>query len=92
MSAMCVPWYVSRANTGLSKHRNPVFLHFYPMNQNLPSVSARELAFGDAPSDMYKALLCERPSAVLLFVRFCCLYVYPSQHKCIAPWVSAPVL
>ena len=29
MSATCVLWYVSRTNTGLSKHHNLVFPHFH---------------------------------------------------------------
>ena len=35
MSAMCVPWYVSCADMGVSKHRDAVFVHFCPLNQNL---------------------------------------------------------
>ena len=38
MSATCVPWYVQRGNTGLSKHSDPVFLHFSPLNQGLAHV------------------------------------------------------
>ena len=41
MSAMCVPWYVSRANTSLFKHGDPVFLNFCHLNQDLAHVSAR---------------------------------------------------
>ena len=39
MSATCVQWYVLRENTGLSKHGNPMFLHFCPLKQNLAHVS-----------------------------------------------------
>ena len=38
MSAACVPWYVPRCNMGLSKHGDPVFPHFCPLNQNLARV------------------------------------------------------
>ena len=31
MSATCVPWYVPRGITGLSKHGDPVFPHFCPI-------------------------------------------------------------
>ena len=41
MPATCVPQYVPRANTGLSKHGDPVFLHFWSWNQNLARVCAR---------------------------------------------------
>ena len=41
MFAMCVPWYVPHGNTGLSKHGNPVFPHFCPVNQNLSPCSDR---------------------------------------------------
>ena len=35
MLATCVLQYVPRANTGLSKHRDPVFPHFWSWNQSL---------------------------------------------------------
>ena len=38
MSATCVPRYVPRSNTGLSKHGYPVFPHFCPLHQNLARV------------------------------------------------------
>jgi hypothetical protein len=38
MSATCVLWYVLGDDTGLSKHRVPVFPDFYPLNQNLARV------------------------------------------------------
>ena len=38
MSATCVLWYVPHGNMSLSKHGNPVFPHFYPLNQNLARV------------------------------------------------------
>ena len=41
MLATCVPQYVPRANTGLSKHGDPVFPHFWSWNQNLARVCAR---------------------------------------------------
>ena len=41
MPATCVPQYVPRANTGLSKHGDPVFPHFWSWNQNLARVCAR---------------------------------------------------
>ena len=41
MPATCVPQYVPRANTGLSKHGDSVFPHFWSWNQNLARVSAR---------------------------------------------------
>ena len=41
MSATCVPWYMPRGNAGLSKHGDPVFPHFYPLNQNLARVGTR---------------------------------------------------
>ena len=41
MPATCVPQYVPRANTGLSKHWDPVFPHFWSWNQNLARVCAR---------------------------------------------------
>ena len=41
MSATCVPWYVPHGNTGLSKHGDPVFPHFCPLNQNLVRVRTR---------------------------------------------------
>ena len=41
MSATCVPWYVPRANTGLSKHGNPVFPHLCPLNQTVARVPAQ---------------------------------------------------
>ena len=30
LSATCVPWCLLRGNTGLSRHGDPVFLHFCP--------------------------------------------------------------
>ena len=41
MPATCVPQYVPRANTGLSKHGDPVFPHFWSSNQNLARVCAK---------------------------------------------------
>ena len=41
MPATCVPQYVPRANTGLSKHGDPVFPHFWSWNQNLAHVCAK---------------------------------------------------
>ena len=41
MPATCVPQYVPRANTGLSKHEDPVLPHFWSWNQNLARVCAR---------------------------------------------------
>ena len=41
MPATCVPQYVPRANTGLSKHGDPVFPHFWSWNQNVARVCAR---------------------------------------------------
>ena len=41
MSATCVPWYVPRGNTGLSKHGKPVFPRLCPVNQNLACVRTR---------------------------------------------------
>ena len=41
MPATGVPQYVPRANTGLSKHGDPVFPHFWSWNQNLARVCAR---------------------------------------------------
>ena len=41
MPATCVPQYVPRANTGLSKHGDPVFPHFWSWNQNLPVFAQR---------------------------------------------------
>ena len=41
MPATCVPQYVPRANTGLSKHGDPVFPHSWSWNQNLACVCAR---------------------------------------------------
>ena len=41
MPATCVPQYVPRANTGLSKHGDLVFPHFWSWNQNLARVCAR---------------------------------------------------
>ena len=35
ISATCVPWYVPRGSTGLSKHGDPVSPHLCPLNQNL---------------------------------------------------------
>ena len=35
MSATCVLWFVPRGNTRLSKHGNPVFPQFAPLNHNL---------------------------------------------------------
>ena len=40
MPATCVPQYVPRANTGLSKHGDPVSPHFWSWNQNLVRVCA----------------------------------------------------
>ena len=37
----CVPWYVPRGNIGLSKHGDPVFPHFCPLNPNLAHVWTR---------------------------------------------------
>ena len=42
MSATCVPWYVPRCNTSLSKHGDPVFPHFCPLHQNVAHVKTRE--------------------------------------------------
>ena len=36
MPATCVPQYVPRANTGLSKHGDPVFPHFGPGTTTWP--------------------------------------------------------
>ena len=47
MPAICVPQYVPRANTGLSKHRDPVFPHFWSWNQNLARVCARGGGYTD---------------------------------------------
>ena len=41
MPATCVPRYVPRAKTGLSKHGDPVFPHFWSWNQNLARVCAK---------------------------------------------------
>ena len=41
MPATCVLQYVPRANTGLSKHGDLVFPHFWSWNQNLARVCAR---------------------------------------------------
>ena len=41
MPATCVLQYVPGANTGLSKHGDPVFPHFWSWNQNLARVCAR---------------------------------------------------
>ena len=41
MPATCVLQYVPRANTGLSKHGEPVFPHFWSWNQTLTDVCAR---------------------------------------------------
>ena len=41
MPATCVPQNMPRANTGLSKHGDPVFAHFWSWNQNLARVCAR---------------------------------------------------
>ena len=38
MPATCVPQYLAHANTGLSKHGDPVFPHFWSWNQNLARV------------------------------------------------------
>ena len=38
MSATCIRWYMLRGNTGLSRHGDPVFPHFCPLNQNLVRV------------------------------------------------------
>ena len=38
MSITCVLWCVPCSNMGLSKHGDPVFLHFCPLNQNLARV------------------------------------------------------
>ena len=38
MSATCIPWYMLRGTTGWSKHGEPMFPHFCPMNQNLARV------------------------------------------------------
>ena len=42
MSATCVPWYVPRGYTGLSRHGDPVFPNFGPLNQNPARVRRRE--------------------------------------------------
>ena len=47
MSATCVPWDVPRGgSTGLSKHGDPVFPHFCPLNQNLRTRGGGGLAQG----------------------------------------------
>ena len=38
MSATCVPWYVPRGTTGLSKHIDALFPRFCPLNQSLARV------------------------------------------------------
>ena len=35
MAATCVLWYVPHGDRGLSRHGDPVFLHFPPLRQNL---------------------------------------------------------
>ena len=35
MSTTCVLWYAPRSNTGLSRHGDPMFPHFCPLNQDL---------------------------------------------------------
>ena len=41
MPSTCVPQYLPRTNTGLSKHGDPVFPHFWSWNQNLAHVCTR---------------------------------------------------
>ena len=41
MPSTCVPQYLPRANTGLSKNGDPVFPHFWSWNQNLARVCTR---------------------------------------------------
>ena len=52
VSATCVPWYVPRSNTGLSKHSDPVFPHFCPLNQNLARVMTRGGGLGIARGEI----------------------------------------
>ena len=41
MSATCVLWYMLRSNTGLFKHRDPMFPYCCPVNQSLACVKTR---------------------------------------------------
>ena len=49
MSATCVPWHGPRGNTGLSKHGDPAFPHFCPLNQNLLRVGTRGVTCPEQP-------------------------------------------
>ena len=42
MSARCVQWCMLCGNTGFSRHKDPVFPQFCPLNQNLACVRAWE--------------------------------------------------
>ena len=55
MSATCVPWYMPCGNTRLSKHSDPVFPHFCPLNQNLAPV--RTMGGGRYPEQREEPLL-----------------------------------
>ena len=64
MSATRVPSYGPRGNMGLSKHGDPVFLPFCPLNQNLACVRTwrgGDALLGSSRSVNADCENCERP-------------------------------
>ena len=56
MLAICVPQYVPRANTGLSKHGDPVFPHFWGAPQAQCARSATIWASGRTRDPYFEIL------------------------------------